>query len=68
MSGGTLYSMTPALTLKQTDDICHSAESAVTQLRLMDDGHGTAFNALNTPLAKLAQGCPNCGRQHDTQR
>ena len=55
----------PALTLKRTDEICRSAESAVTQLRLVDDGQGTAVNALNTP-PKLAQGCPNCGRQHDT--
>ena len=42
--------MTLALTLKQTDEICRSAESAVKQLRLVDDGQGTAFNALNTPL------------------
>ena len=31
----------PALTLKRTDEICRSAESAVTQLRLVDDGQGT---------------------------
>ena len=33
----------------------------------VDDGQGTTLNALNTP-PKLAQGCPNCCRQHDTQR
>ena len=32
----------------------------------MDAGQGTAVNALNAP-PKSVQGCPNCGRQHDTQ-
>ena len=66
MSGGTLYSMTLELTLKQADEICSSAESAVIQVRLVDDGQGTAVNTLNTP-PNLVQGCSNCGRQHDTQ-
>ena len=57
----------PALTLKRTDEICRSAESAVTQLRLVDDGQGTPVNALATP-ARTTHDCPNCGRKHDSQR
>ena len=57
----------PALTLKRTHEICRSAESAVTQLRLVEDGQGILVNALATPT-HTTQDCPNCGRQHDTQR
>ena len=38
----------PVLTLKRTDEICRAAESAVTQLRLVEDGLGTNVSPVAT--------------------
>ena len=46
----------PALTLKCTDEICHAAESMVSQLRLVEDS--TSVSAVATP-ASSTRDCPN---------
>jgi hypothetical protein len=62
----------PALTLKRTDELCHAAESMVSQLKLVEEGQNSGVNAL-APVtsAKNAQDrmqdCPNCRRQHDNR-
>ena len=72
----------PALTLKRTDEICRSAESTVSQLKLVQDGQGASISAVTTPPSHVqkhstsvgtssqwnVQHCPNCGKQHDTRR
>ena len=63
----------PALTLKWTDEICHAAESMVSQLKLVEDDPSSGVNVLKAPMApKRAQDrgpeCPNCGQRHDPRR
>ena len=72
----------PALTLKRTDEICRSAESTVSQLKLVEDGQGASISAVTTPPSHVqkhstsvgtssqwnVQHCPNCGKQHDTRQ
>ena len=72
----------PALTLKRTDEVCHAAESMVSQLKLVEEGQNSGVNAVrpvtstkNAPdrsSTKSTQDrtpdCPNCGRQHDNRR
>ena len=54
----------PALTLARTDEVCHAAESTVTQLKLVED-HTTNVSVLDPPIKE----CSNCGRRHpDSQR
>ena len=63
----------PALTLKRTDELCHAAESMVSQLKLVEEGQNSGVNAL-APVTSTknaqdrTQDCPNCGRQHDNRR
>ena len=59
----------PALTLKRTDEICRSAESTVSQLKLVEDGQGASISAVTTPPSHVQKhNCPNCGKQHDTRQ
>ena len=66
-----------ALTLKRTDEICHAAESIVTQLKAFEDSQGSNVSAVsqsaeaNTSLplpTKNLPDCHNCGRKHEFQR
>ena len=51
----------PALTLKRTDEICRSAESTVSQLKLVEDGQGASINAVTTPRATCRNTAPVSG-------
>ena len=51
----------PALTLKRADELCRSAQSTGTQLRLVEDGQGAIVSAV-APPTRTAQNCPNCSR------
>ena len=69
----------PALSLKRTDELCRSAESTVSQLKMFEDGQGASVSAVVTSArtprrpdvsneSGSTEHCPNCGQQHDTRR
>ena len=62
------------LTLAKTDDICHAAESMLTQLKVVDESLEAAVNAVKpkdgakdkaTASEKRMRECWNCGRKHE---
>ena len=63
------------LTLADTDEICHPAESMLAQIKVVDDSTGTAVNAIkpdqeqsNAKTSGDGRGpreCWNCGRKHE---
>lgn len=66
----------PDLTLKRTDEICHSAESVTSQLKLVENGQVTSVTVMLqgaesgvplTPTPRSFPECYNCGRKHDTE-
>lgn len=54
----------PALTLARADEICRTAKSTVTQLKLVGDTVAENVDAVDTSATTYPE-CPNCGRQHD---
>ena len=64
------------LTLKRTDELCHAAETMMSQLKYMEDSLGNAVSAVlkvpGTPSSKTSDSrtrklreCCNCGRRHE---
>ena len=60
------------LTLAKTDEICHAAESMLTQLKLFEDSSAGIVNAVGrnptkqgTAEGKRGRECWNCGRRHE---
>ena len=63
------------LTLECTDEICHAAESMVSQMKLVQDSQAVTVSALvssketrpteASPVSKWTQECWNCWRRHE---
>ena len=63
------------LTLERTDEMCHAAESMMSQMKVFEDSQGVTVNTLasgkevktaeGSPKPKRTRECWNCGRRHE---